>query len=279
MKIAHLILAHNAPEQLARLVNRLQHADAAFFIHIDAKADIKPFLHLADSGNVHFIQKREKVFWGAYSIVQATVNGFREILATKDFTHINLLSGADYPLRSTQEIHDFFSVNADNNYMHFLSVADEWQEAIPRLKEYHLTNYQFPGKYKVQRVLNKILPEREMPNGLVPFGRSQWFTITTAAAAYIIGYLDRHPGVVSFFKWTWAPDEIIFQTILYNSDFRKQMINANLRYVDWSEGKPSPKTLTIQDLTNVLSSGNLFARKFDTQASAEILDQLDKQIS
>src|SRR6185312_12543845 len=109
MKIAHLILAHAAPEQLTRLVKRLWHKDASFFIHLDSKADIEPFSELAGMGHVIFVQPRINVRWGAYSIVQATINGFEAIHTSgQKYDFVNLLSGADYPLRSTQYIHDFF---------------------------------------------------------------------------------------------------------------------------------------------------------------------------
>ena len=42
--------------------------------------------------------------WGEYSVIEAMLNGLREIIATGiGYSHINLLSGADYPLRPTEE--------------------------------------------------------------------------------------------------------------------------------------------------------------------------------
>ena len=62
MKIAHLILIHENPPQLKRLIQRLAHPDADFYIHVDLKTDIKPFLFL-QSKNVKFIANRVKVSW------------------------------------------------------------------------------------------------------------------------------------------------------------------------------------------------------------------------
>ena len=160
--------------------------------------------------------------------------------------------------------------------MQYELVYGEWNEAITRLTEYHLTNYSFPGKYLVQKWLNKLAPLRKMPGQLIPVGRSQWITITTEAVVYILDYLEKHAAIVRFFKLTWAPDEIIFQTILYNSIFRHSLVNNNLRYIDWSEGKASPKTLTEHDLPKLLDSDALFARKFNPQTHPEILDKLDR---
>jgi hypothetical protein len=154
-------------------------------------------------------------------------------------------------------------------------VEDEWQEAIPRVKKYHLTNYPIPGKYSIERLLNSVLPERKPPENLTFVGRSQWFTITTEAVKYILLYLKNHPNVSRFFKLTWGADEFVFQTLLYNSPFRQSIRNDNLRHIDWSEKKASPKTLTLADETVLRTSGKLFARKFNSATDQAIMDVLD----
>ncbi|MEL4486220.1 beta-1,6-N-acetylglucosaminyltransferase, partial [Shewanella algae] len=78
-----------------------------------------------------------------------------------------------------------------------------------------------------------------------------------------IDRLDKQPSLQRFFKYTWGSDEFVFQTLLYNSEFKKDMVNENYRYIDWSEGKPNPKTLTITDFTLIAESNAFFARKFD----------------
>ncbi len=276
MKIAHLILCHANPPQLQRLVQRLVHRDAACYIHLDLKADITPFLSLADMPNVYFIQNREKVYWGGYSIVQATINGFIEIAASGiAYDAINLLSGQDYPLKPADEIHSFLEQHKGKAFMHTLSVLNEWQEAIPRVTKYHLANMNFAGKYRTEQLLSKLLPKRSMPNGMEAVGRSQWFTIPLECSVYITDHLKKHKNVVRFFKLTWAPDELIFQTILHNSQYRSNMVNDNLRYIDWSAGGASPKLLTMDDKDKLMNSGKLYARKFDTLKSNELLDAID----
>ncbi|TKK65678.1 glycosyl transferase [Ilyomonas limi] len=276
MKIAHIILAHAQPEQLQRLANKLLHPDADSYIHIDAKQHIEAFNALRHIPHVHFVQKRVKVTWGSYSMVQATLNAFEQIIASGiQYDYINLLSGQDYPLNEASFIHQYFALHHGKQFMEFYSIYDAWHEAIPRVTKYHLINYDIRGKYKLEQVVNKLMPVRRMPRGLEPVGRSQWFTITLPAARYILHYLHDHPEVTRFFKLTWAPDEFIFQTILFNSDFRGDMVNDNLRYMDWSEAKPSPKTLTSADIPALEQSGCLFARKVNIQTDKNLLDAID----
>ncbi|WP_428657803.1 beta-1,6-N-acetylglucosaminyltransferase [Runella sp.] len=276
MKVAHLILAHAQPLQLARLINSLQHPEADFYIHLDQKADIAPFLEAVQGKNVFFVKQRVKVRWGAYSMVQATLNGFEDILASGvAYQYVNLLSGQDYPLQKPTKIHSFLDANYPKQYMEFFSVEKEWKEAIPRLTRYHLVNFDIPLKFKIEEWINKILPDRKMPNHWVAVGRSQWFTITLDAVRYIVDHLKKNPQLVRFFKLTWGVDELIFQTVLYNSALKPSMVNENLRYIDWSEGKSSPKTLTIEDKTTLSDCGKFFARKFNSEVDEGILNHLD----
>ncbi len=281
VKLAHLILTHANPEHLLRLVNALHHPDAHFYIHLDKKTDIADYLPIANIPNVFFIKHRIKVYWGGYSIVQATVNSFEEILnAPHAYAYINLLSGQDYPIKSPEYIHRFLAKNPGKIFMHFLSLTDEWHEAIPRITQYHLANYNLPmGTYSIERVINHLLPVRKLPEGIVAVGRSQWFTATPESIRYMVNYINEKPWISRFFKLTWAPDEIIFQTILYNSPFREQMVNDNLLYVDWSAGGASPKTLNMNDAEALRDSDKLFARKFNVNTDQKILNYLDKIIT
>lgn len=277
MRIAHLLLTHMYNAQLVRLLQRLAHNDADIYIHIDHKAAIEQFEQLKKIPRVYFINKREKVFWGAFSIVQATINGLEAIMASgKDYGYINLLSGQDYPLKPAETIHSFLAQNPGKMFTEYYLVDDVWTEAKTRITQYHLTNYNFTGKYVVQKWMNKLLPQRRLPYNLVAVGRSQWFTIATPLVAFILDYIKTHPRMVKFFKLSWAPDELFFQIIIYNSPYKDKMVNDNLRYIDFSEGKASPKTLTINDVPALTASGKFYARKFNAQIDAAVLDELDK---
>jgi len=279
MKLAHLILAHKNPGQLARLIARLAHADSHFYIHIDQKTDITPFLFLTENQNVFFISNRVRVFWAGYSQVQSTLNSFEEIIARgNNYDYINLISGQDYPLQSATGIHRYLSENPGKAFMEYYPVYTVWKEAIPRISEYFFTESSFPGKYYVEQLLNKLLPVRKLPGAMEPVGRSTWFTITSGQVAYILDFVRIHPAYVRFFKKSWGADELFFQTILYNSPAKKDMVNNNLLYVDWSKGGPNPKMLTMADAGALMSSGKLWARKFDDTVDKEILDYIDKAI-
>jgi hypothetical protein len=279
MKIAHLILAHNNPKQLEQLIKRLTYADDAVYIHLDKKTAMVAYQYLEQLNNVYFVRDRVKVKWGAYSIVEATLRGFKAIINSGvGYNFVNLLSGCDYPLQTPAHIHNFLEQNEGKAFMSYLPIDTEWQEALPRISYYHLTNYPFPGCHTLQKMLNDFLPKRKMPDGLIPVGRSQWFTTPIDCIKYLVNYLEHNSSVRHFMKLTWGPDEFIFQTILYNSPYRGQMVNTNLRYIDWSAGGASPKTFTMADKEALLSSKKLYARKFDIINHADIMQEIDRKL-
>lgn len=278
MKLAHLILVHNEPKQLERLITHLLHQDADVYIHLDKKTDTTGFEYLSKTDRVFFIKNRVKVYWGSHTIVNATISGFKEILASgKNYDYVNLLSGQDYPLKSQQHIHHYLSENPGKAFMNYLSFNTEWHEALPRVHQYHFNSFNIPGKYALQKAVNKLLPQRKLPGRLVPVGRSQWFTIPLKCVAYIVNYWESNPKLRRFIKFTWGADEFIFQTILYNSEYKNIMLNEDLRYIDWSGGGVSPKTLTMDDADKLMASGKLFARKFDAKKDVAVLDFIDQK--
>lgn len=280
MRIAHLLLVHAEPAQVARLVARLRQPHADVFLHVDRKAPLAPFAAIAAQPGVFLVQKRVKVYWGAYSIVAATLNGFNEILAAeKKYDWINLLSGQDYPLQPLSAFHDFLQQHPGRAFMEYYPIATEWTEALPRIQEYHLTNYPLPGAYRLAQLISQWLPPRQMPHGWTAVGRSQWMTLPREHVAYLRQLLSHDHAVRRFFSLTWAPDEFIFQTILYNSLYRDRMVNDNLRYLEWPQGAASPKVLSGEDWPALAASGKFFARKMHPQTSAELLAQLDATVA
>jgi len=277
MKLAHLILAHKEPKQLERLIQRLEHIDADIYIHLDKKTDIRQFEYLTKYKNVFFIRKRVRVYWGSYTVVHATLNSLREVVASnKSYHHVNLLSGQDYPLRPAAYIQEYLKQNIGVAFINHLLFDPDWREALARVDKYHFNSFRMPGRYVLQRIINRFAPKREFPNNLIPVGRSQWFTIPLECVAYVLDYWDKNPQIEHFMRFTWAPDEFVFHTILYNSVFKEKMASDDLRYIDWSAGGANPKLLDMSDAEKLLSSGKLYARKFDIKFP-EVLDLIDEK--
>ena len=99
-QLAFLISAHTDPQHLCRLVKSLP-ASSEFFIHIDAKSDIRPFRALLQQPNVHFVKPRTDVMWGSIGVVDSQMAMIREALDSGiKFDYLISMSGLDYPLWS-----------------------------------------------------------------------------------------------------------------------------------------------------------------------------------
>jgi hypothetical protein len=282
MRIAHLILTHKNPQQLERLIRVLDHPAFDFYVHVDKKVDQTPFTFLAQKKNVFFINDRVSVYWAGYGTIQATLNGFAEILPKK-YDYINVTSGQDFPLQSPDHIYHYIAQRKGLEYITCESIEDEWKDAAPRVKKYHLINWRIPGKHRIEILTNKMLekklfPARKFPLDYKIVGRSNWFTLTSAAVQYIHDFLKQHPEVVRYFKLCWGADEFIFASVLYNSSF-KDRIRDSLVYVDWT-GKTDghPRILEVADFEKMKASGKLFGRKFDADTDSRILEMLEESI-
>lgn len=281
-RVAHLLLVHKSPCQVGRLVKRLQHPSASIYIHVDGKAPIEPFRNaILETGvsNVEFITDRYCINWSAFSMVEATLSSLRHIATIEKYDFINLMSGEDYPLKSPLQFHTFLSNHRDKSFMEFQKPGDEWwEEAQIRFRRYYLNDFTLKGQFFLEKVVNKLTRPRKHPKSTVIVGKSQWFTLAVPHLMYILKNEKKLRYLKRFFKYSWAPDEFFFQTLLYNSPYREKIINDNLRYISWDNGKSSPKILTAEDLPVLKASGKFFARKFNTDIDRGVLDRLDEWI-
>jgi hypothetical protein len=280
MRIAYLIIGHKNALQLSRLVDRLRHPNVDVYLHIDKKVDIGVFRNLENSQNVFFIKNRVNVNWGGNSTLTAIIKSMHEVFESgESYDFINLLSAQDYPLKTSNEIFEFFMANRGQNFISFEESSESkwWKQAAARYERYHLTDWSIPGKYLLQNLVNSLAPKRKFPADMKLYGsaKSTWWSISGDCARYVVKEAVGNKKLSSFLKYCWGTDEFVIATLIMNSTFKAQVVNNNLRYIDWSEGNANPKILTEKDSSNLQRSDMLFARKFDIDIDSEILDEID----
>jgi hypothetical protein len=279
MRIAHLILTYTNPAQTERMIRNMYHKNFDFYIHVDKKFDIAPHLYLKNLPNVYFIKNRTDVGWAGFSTVLATFECIKEIVNSGTaYEFINFLSGQDYPLVTAYELNQFFEVNVGKEFLSFRDFKNDWKEGLLRMEKYHLTGYNFLGKFMLQGLINTLMPKRKLPYNLHPYGKSMFWMLSPEAAMYVVNTVENNKKLQHFFFLTWGSDEFVFQTILLNSTYKDKVVNNNYRYIDWSGGGANPKLLGIADAEAIANSKMLFARKFDLLKSPEILDYIDAKL-
>lgn len=280
MRIAHIIMVHKNPDQVIRLIRRLQHTNADFYVHIDAKSNIEEFEAVADLPQVSLIKKRVNCNWGGNSLFIGILTAVREVLSlNKGYSFLNLLSAQDYPLRSAAEIHEYFENNIGYNFISYEPADSKWwQAAVSRYERYHFTDLTFMGKHLAEKMVNIFLPTRRFPLPVTLYGgcKSTWWTISEDCANYISSQLSNNKRLSAFLKYCWGTDEFVLPTLIMNSPYKAKVVDDNLRYIDWSEGNARPKLLGIEDFSAMKESGMLIARKFEIDTL--ILDKIDQEL-
>ena len=281
-RIAYIISAYKLPEQVVRLVCRLQTDTSSFFLHIDKKSDnsVVQYVseHLRSQPNVYLL-KRHTCYWGGFGHVAATLEGIRMLpeVGVK-FDYLVVLTGQDYPIKSANYIGSFLSEHQGELFMESFPLPHhEWEnDGMDRVRRWHLRVFQrhfwFPPP-------GSRMPLRVPPQGMRLFGGSSYWCITRECVEYISQFLGSHRDFVRFFKYVDVPDELFFQTIVMNSSFREAVIKDNLTYIDWKDSTAgSPALLTSADFPSLASSHKLFARKFDATTDLAILDMIDHDL-
>jgi len=286
--IGFVLLSHRAPRQLQRLIdtlNRMFDRPPIVCHHDFSQCALST---RAFSSNVSFVQPHVKTRWGTFSLIEATVRAIGQLhdSANRPEWYV-LLSAADYPIKPTaQIISDLQSAQCDA-FMQCYRVRPRLDSAWHRTRHdrYCTIGITLPSvnrhRQRTRRRLvllrKSALAERRLPFSpqLHCYAGSQWFTANRRAVERILEFHATPNPLAAHYRRVLVPDESYFQTILGNAaDIT--ICNDNLRYMDWSAGGTSPKTLTVEDLPALQQSNAHFARKFDSTVDSAVLDVLDR---
>jgi hypothetical protein len=227
--------------------------------------------------NVHFLE-RHTSYYGGFGHVRATLKGIDALLRMKlPFDHVVLLTGQDYPIKSNDEIERFLDARRGQAFLeHFPLPFPEWRGGgLDRFERWHI---RVAGRYL--RLPPGRWVRRRFPSGMKPFGGSPYWCFSRECIEYIHEFVRRSPSFVRFFRYVNVPDELFFHTILLNSPLAENIVNDDLRYVEWRDVEVAggPAVLGRSDFGKLMRSGDLFARKFDASVDAAVLDMIDAKI-
>jgi len=292
MRKAYLIMTHKNPGQLHRLVTRLNDGSSEFFIHVDKKINIAPFETVKEFGDIVHFTERFDAKWGSLGTIKPYLSGMKAVRKTgRTFDRILLLSGQDYPIKSNEYINDFFKNSPHSVFVNYFPIPnyDKWP-GKDRGGWYRVDKYFFGMKWhqffcsRSLNFLSTYLPflRRKMPNGMKPYTGQTWWNLDRYALDYILDYHESNPEYLAFHKNTFVADELFVQMIIGNSKDEKllnSIENSEKRFTIWeTQNSAHPKNLRKTDLGAILSSDDLFARKFDEDVDTEILDLIDEKI-
>lgn len=295
-RIAYILSAYKDAPHLARLIASLNDC-ADFYVHIDLKADIRPFKELLKD-KVTFVPCHW-VSWGGWEQVEYQKELLAAVLHSGiHYSRIVCLSGQDYPLWSNEEIHRYFEQYKEKEFITGMNLS----RCTHTAQQAKITCYHFFRDLKWQslwwknklivasRSLMKLLPVRKSPTTLfenkkaeVYFGSDYW-AITLPCAQYVYYKLCEEKKMIRYFKTSFVPSELCIQTIIFNSPFAEHALSYEgvypglsgltpLHYISYGK---TIKTLTTEDLPALQASGKMFCRKVVSGLSDKLVEAIDR---
>lgn len=281
-------MAHNDWPLLQKLVSLLDDSRFDFFIHIDIKSkgfDNSMISSVVKKSHVFYLTPRS-VFWADYSQSQTELDLLQLAKATDTYSYYHLLSGADLPIKSNDEIYEFFEKSQKN----FLGIVPrEFYYCIRRVKYYHpFLHNSIYRKCKPLKALDRVLEYIQRFIGINRLrGREwkiingwNWFSITQDFCQYV---LFMRTTIDKVFSFSIASDELFMQTLAYNSPYydtlydTTNLCRGSMREIDWHRGSPYNWGGHISDYEYLMSSQCMFARKFSTDQK-EIVELIYQNI-
>jgi hypothetical protein len=275
---AFLILAHRDEAMLRRLVARVS-ALGPVYVHLDAKSKMSSLR--ADNFAGKIIARRVPVYWGDWSMVEATTFLLESALAESSNVRFTLLSGSHYPIISNDEIQrrayvagDLIASRSAPNMPDGSRPESEYE------RRYYRTRNPNGTWSKVKNgLMNRVVFDRRplewrtvAPDSGMRAGSSYW-SIKREFAEYCVSRIRTPTPLIEYFKQIVCSDEKVFATLF--GEFSNEVVPEGTTYVKWSGG-PNPAPITLAEIQIALDRYPYwFARKFESRDSST-LDALDK---
>lgn len=278
MKHAYLILAHNEPELLSLLVERLDDVRNDIYIHFDRKLSILPDIKTQHAG-LYILKDRVDVRWADVSMLEAEYKLFHAVVDSgSQYSHHHLISGVDLPLKNQDYIHSFFAQHQGKEFVG-LHQRPMNSHADRALHYWHPFTRSFRGSgcvFAIKRILRYLVIQTQVLLGIrrnttIPFHKGgQWVSITRELIDYLLEQEDR---AFTIFSRTFGADEYFVPTLIWDTPFMERLFDATdesrgaMRYIGWrADGQLID--FTSQDLPALQQTEYLFARKFNSRNKA-----------
>ncbi|XP_072098104.1 xylosyltransferase 2 isoform X1 [Mobula birostris] len=291
VRIAYVLVVHGrAIRQLKRMIKAIYHQRHFYYIHVDKRSNYlhREVMELAQRyPNIRISPWRMVTIWGGASLLKMYLRCMKDLLEMSDWQwdyFINL-SATDYPTRTNDELVAFLSKYRGKNF----------------LKSHGRDNARFIKKQGLDRLFHECdshmwrLGDRQIPEGIVVDGGSDWFALTHKFVDYVVYSQDELViQLKQFYGYTLLPAESFFHTVLENSHMCETLVDNNLRVTNWNRKLGckcqykhivdwcgcSPNDFKPQDFIRLqqMTRPTFFARKFESTVNQEVIDILDSHL-
>lgn len=284
MKHAILILAHKDIPLLCKIIQYFE-KDCDIFVHIDKKAKVtdEDLSVISNHKNVKILSRKYAVHWGGFSILKVELYLLKLVLYTSNADCIHLISGQDYPVKPLNDFLLYFEKEGKRSHLAFRKMS--FKEIATRFFFFQPYDWVNKNTREFRLIKKIILLQKKIKFHRTSYGLfcpmfqgAQWFSITRAAASFILDYTKKHPYFYRRMRFSFAPEECYINTLLAHFKLN-ECINANLRYICWKyENGNSPANLSIQHFGEIIESGAFFARKMEHPYCDSLISVIDKYL-
>lgn len=283
--VACVVFAHADPVQVRRLIAAL--APFPVYLHCDSRATEADFAAMTDGLPAHrIVEPRQACEWAQWGLVAAEISALRQALATSSAEHFMVMTGSDYPLAPTGEIERLLAPVRGKSVAQFGPMPrPNWGSSggLARLKYRH---------YGWRKHMIRVPVARSLPKGIVPAGGGQQKILSRRHAETIVRVHDSRPDLVRFWRRSWSSDETFIPTILlspqFGIDWAAESVDSQAWWIGWDGvRRKSPPVLGSEHFDRLRDGRfpadrsalpKLFARKFTTDVSADVLDRIDGEL-
>jgi hypothetical protein len=273
MKIAFFIAAYKLERQFEWLFKSIWNPDDIFLIHLSAAATdeyVRKVERITEGlSNVHFLP-RMQIIWGGWSLVEMNLAAIRFFCGRhEDWRYFVNLSGQDYPMRPLDDFRALLERHDGTNFIEMKHIDTQPFHIRRRLHWYCVEHRGQLRRLPIPNVRAILAPVSWYGGFWCNFSREfcEWLNNDEMAGTFRRAL--RH---------TKIPDEFFFQSIIMKSPFARTVNVDPGRYLVFEHRASGPKTLTSQDMGQMLGSPAFFARKFDESVDAEVLSRLATRI-
>lgn len=290
---AFLITCYKQPQLVARIIRVLASSNHFFFIHVDKKTEISPFIDATRNINNVLFTEQINVYHARISqlkselILLYSVRDFEASNKIK-FDYVHLISGNDYPIRSNEQFDAFFE---KTNSTFMLYDSEQYWEKMKKYEEHTVNDYHLNKGGLISSIfiktlgsfLGSVFPRKKITNLA---GGWDWWSWNALTFNYVLDFLDSNPNYLKRWNHTLCVTEKFFHTLLFD---KKQEFNFEtwnpLRFVSWKPRRDMganynpcrPYDLTEAEYELIINSKAFFCRKVDEEKSSKLLDMIDSQ--
>lgn len=293
MIVGFVILSHNHPQQVLRLVSFLDrvYGRPPIAIHHDTHQSPIDVFDFPDW--VSFVENPERTRWAQFSVVRGALKALALLYSKSKPDWFFLLSGADYPIRAAHDVFSYLSNLKADALVDYRDVPDlDSNTPVEPPANPALAHFTAPGNGRLAFQwyvgLNLWFPIlrpgprigrrtiytsiRHWPLNLKPYYGDHWIAGNARVADVLLHPTAEHKRLRRHLRLRTVPEECYYQTVLANEASLK-IERDTKRFAKWMGGGAHPRNLELSDLPLILNSGAFFARKFTPDAP--VLDAID----